>query len=93
MRIPDTDGRHDDGFIETPPRVDDGDGAYPYAPTGTDWQGQPYPHAGMSLRDWFAGQALGGIIHAGSHGGASWVEVAQGAYALADAMICARAKR
>lgn len=93
MRIPETDGSHDEGAIETPRHVDDGYGAFPYAPTGTDWQGQPYPHAGMSLRDWFAGQSLSGLVVTGSHGGASWPDVAIAAYALADAMIIERDKR
>lgn len=42
---------------------------------------------GMSLRDWFAGQALGGIL---TRGGGP--KVASEAYAVADAMIKARKK-
>lgn len=48
---------------------------------------------GMSLRDWFAGQALAGLA-------ASWVterpgrweKAAEEAYGMADAMLAARAK-
>lgn len=53
---------------------------------------------GMTLRDWFAGQALGAIITATSNGqhhpareGQSLIEgMAQDAYELADAMLAAR---
>ncbi len=46
----------------------------------------------MSLRDWFAGQALCGIMASGK--GTSNVEVwgAPHAYALADAMLAERAR-
>lgn len=53
---------------------------------------------GMSLRDWFAGQALAGIC---ANGHTPWspnvadiedAEVARAAYDLADAMLAARAK-
>lgn len=55
---------------------------------------------GMTLRDWFAGQALGAIITATSNGqhypareGRSLIEgMAQDAYELADAMLAERAK-
>lgn len=72
--------------------IDDGDGAFPYAPTGTDWQGQPYPHAGMSLRDWFAGQAIMGISVSDRfvRDADSNAAQARWAYELADAMIAAR---
>jgi hypothetical protein len=48
--------------------------------------------AGMSLRDWFAGQALAGILAADT--GANWgyKEAAIEAYGHADAMIADRAK-
>ena len=58
------------------------------------------PHYGMTLRDWFAGQALGAIVTATSNGqhypareGQSLIEgMAQDAYELADAMLAERAK-
>ena len=43
---------------------------------------------GMTLRDWFAGQALAGLL---ANGGAQfWEGDAQNAYAAADAMLAAR---
>ncbi len=52
---------------------------------------------GMSLRDWFAGQALAGMIGANGPGDTPWAQdphtlVAATAYALADAMIAERSK-
>lgn len=48
--------------------------------------------AGMSLRDWFAGQALEAMIHLSRDDDGGWADstVAQGAYQLADAMLAAR---
>ncbi len=59
-------------------------------------------HSGMSLRDWFAGQALAGLL-ASHRQGDNWpgkpaarqgVEpqhvIARGAYDIADAMLAAR---
>lgn len=40
----------------------------------------------MSLRDWFAGQALCGLAAKSDLGG-KWVEYAEAAYKLADAML------
>ena len=56
------------------------------------------PHYGMTLRDWFAGQALGAIITATSNGqhypareGRSLIQgMTQDAYELADAMLAHR---
>jgi len=54
--------------------------------------GYPYPEAGMSLRDWFAGQALAGWL--ASFGPDDGDPVAMGvarlAFELADAMLKAR---
>ena len=42
----------------------DGGAAFPFSPpvddTGRSAVGYPFPELGMSLRDWFAGQALAG---------------------------------
>jgi hypothetical protein len=46
---------------------------------------------GMSLRDWFAGQALIGV--ASSREWERYTDVAAHAYGLADAMLAERAKR
>ena len=69
------------------------------------YHGVAAPGSGMTLRDWFAGQALAGI--AASNGGDSlslkegqsvddaiaeyWSVVGRTAYIIADAMIAARA--
>jgi hypothetical protein len=45
-------------------------------------------HNGMSLRDWFAGQALCGLL--ASEMDADNVTFARGAYNIADAMLAAR---
>jgi hypothetical protein len=42
----------------------------------------------MTLRDWFAGQALAGLLANG--GAVSWEDDATNAYTVADAMIEAR---
>jgi hypothetical protein len=66
--------------------------AYPtyYHPT------EGFDREGMTLRDWFAGQALGGIL-AGYHanpnmGGVSPPMWAEDAYQYADAMLAQREK-
>ena len=66
-------------------KIDTGGPAFPTAPeamnAGSD---------GMTLRDWFAGQAMAGIVHA--HGYPQPNEYASQAYAWADAMLAERAK-
>lgn len=69
----------------------DGGGAFPSQPV------YQTPHGaigmtsqnGMTLRDWFAGQALGGIAF---DCGLSSMEAAEKAYEMADAMIAGRSK-
>lgn len=49
-------------------------------------------HPGMHLRDWFAGQALAGMLASGSAAfGGDWKAYAIDAYAMADAMLLERA--
>lgn len=47
-------------------KIDDGGPAFPIippcTPDGPYVPGYPYPEPGMSLRDWFAGQALIGVV-------------------------------
>jgi hypothetical protein len=45
---------------------------------------------GMTLRDWFAGQALAGLGRAWLNGGADDTMLAQFSYQVADAMLGAR---
>jgi len=49
-----------------------------------------HAHYGMTLRDWFAGQVLAGIIPAPGDTTFSAQEVANLAYTTANAMIAAR---
>lgn len=53
-------------------------------------------HDGMSLRDYFAGQALQGIVtgfyHPRYHDGENGAKTARHAYELADAMLAEREK-
>ena len=58
-------------------------GAFPFVGTYT-------AAPGMSLRDWFAGQALAGWLADGNE--SSPVNAAHEAYAFADAMLEARKK-
>lgn len=57
----------------------------------------PYPNmqsaergwSGMSLRDWFAGQVVGQLVHR-HRAEVAWSDVAPLAYRIADAMLAAR---
>lgn len=77
---------------------DDGGPAFPQ--DGTALKFPDYASAGMSLRDWFAGQALAGLIgdqsfraYARSHAGKSGPAIhAEAAYQVADAMLAERSK-
>lgn len=74
----------------------DGGPAFPMAPP--QWDGNGNSHwgiPGMTMRDWFAGQALSGMIasnqwHIGSAHGSAANIVADHAYEMADAMLDAR---
>ena len=84
----------------------DGGPAYPATLHTEDNNGTHYEdHPGMTLRDWFAGQALGGIVHHWGeihlylkHNGAAHDAtsirkfMAGAAYAQADAMLAERNK-
>lgn len=79
-------------------KINDGGPAYPLHPEVFDWQGQ----AGMTLRDYFAAQALPAILAATSAqqhmpimqpGERELIPaMVRDAYAVADAMLAARAK-
>ena len=68
-------------------KIDNGGPAFPFA--DCDISNAAMRAQGMSLRDWFAGQALAGTI-----GNANWDayphETAAVAYMIADAMLKAR---
>ena len=66
-------------------KIDDGDAAFPRTGYSADF-GSTLPQAGMSLRDYFAGQALVGILSHGEFDG-SEEDYSRWAYAQADAMI------
>jgi hypothetical protein len=69
---------------------DNGGPAFPLQPASTP----EMCYLGMSLRDWFAGQALGGLIlgytHAYGSPTSATDEIVKEAYRYADAMIAAR---
>ena len=58
-------------------------------PTGDRTNGG---HDGMTLRDWFAGQALAGMIRANHRLEFQPTDDATWAYQIADAMLAARGK-
>ena len=72
-------------------KIDDGGPAFPcsvaVAPSG-DVYGSDYFGGCMSLRDWFAGQALAGMLANDSNQSAEGD--ARVAYLIADAMLAAR---
>lgn len=74
---------------------DDGGPAFPVADTVHSSGQVQYGFNGMSLRDYFAGQALAGLeAYAGSiifrEGQTSTQLIAQASYEMADAMLAAR---
>lgn len=75
-------------------KIDDGGSAFPThdADPGTDPRSQILT-GGLTIRDWFAGQALAGLPdHLRVMQTDHRIVIAEWAYGLADAMINARAK-
>jgi hypothetical protein len=75
--------------------INDGGPAFPLPPQIETYRlpnGAMVEEAGMSLRDWFAGQALAGALqnYTTIKFGCTEKEVALGAYRYADAMLAAR---
>lgn len=73
-----------------PTTINHGGPAFPYVPT--DRSGQIGPSdPGMSLRDWFAGKAMHGLLASwGHHDVTDFSEIAIDAYTIADAMLQTR---
>lgn len=69
-------------------KIEDGGPAFPR--TGAD--GHTSPQRGMSLRDWFAGQALAGLCQNWNENPMNTKSCADVAYDLADAMLERRRK-
>lgn len=75
--------------------IDDGGSAFPTTESheSINFPGQRdvYASAGMTLRDYFAGQALAGLL-AGEWPGKAWKDggVSKESYEIADAMLAAR---
>jgi len=72
---------------------DNGGAAFPFSPN--DHSTAHMSTNGMSLRDWFAGQALSGLLaYPGGNPGGTFEEIAAtfaaNAYVYADAMLAAR---
>jgi hypothetical protein len=70
----------------------DGGSAFPHPGYhGVDGKFVDVPHVGMTLRDWFAGQALAGFC-ANPVGISNWSPdgIAQDAYKIADSMLVER---
>lgn len=75
--------------MKTDKQINDGGPAFPQATVVRNEYGRAFQEQlpGMSLRDWFAGQALAGrLIEPES----SDIQAAAWAYGLADAMLTAR---
>ena len=78
---------------------DDGGPAFPFTPNeqqklpdGTWDQNTDFGEPGMCLRDWFAGQALAGML-VSEKSPEAWDELSECAYEVADAMIAESRKR
>lgn len=70
--------------------VNDGGPAFPLAASTGDPRDGVYCTSGMSLRDYFAGQALAGLIASTATDGDDWDTIAAKAYDSAYAMIAAK---
>lgn len=78
-------------------KINDGGPAFPSGPALPFGDGMHEGEAGMSLRDWFAGQALAqgmAVLVASSHNLNEYQlgQLAKTAYFAADAMLAARTK-
>jgi hypothetical protein len=71
---------------------DDGGPVFPSGLKFTDDYNASHAERGMSLRDWFAGQALAGILANLNHmiGTTTYAQIGKDSYIFADAMLSAR---
>ena len=73
-------------------KINDGGPAFPHHETTST--GEPYhDHLGMTLRDWFAGQALQGRAHRFDSPWEHRDILAKDCYDIADAMLAARKEK
>lgn len=74
--------------------INTGGPAFPNPALASEAFMAPYDMSGMTLRDWFAGQALAGLCNGftGTSGDSEWFEQvgAAAAYRIADALLAAR---
>lgn len=64
-------------------KLEDGGLAFPCSQAGMDGIQQPHSEDGMTLRQWYAGQALARLAATAAH----IDDIAKACYQLADAMI------
>lgn len=74
-------------------KIDDGGAAFPRPTTVADGFIESQAQDGMTLRDYFAGQTLLGIVSINKYGRYSPEDAAKDAYQYADAMLAERNKR
>ncbi len=75
----------EESLPDHPDEARNGGAAFPYVSHGA-WSDHQYAQAGMTLRDWFAGQALAGMAN-------DYGDSAPGyAYKIADRMLEERAR-
>jgi len=67
------------------------DDSSPAFPTDEENDRNGYHYEGMTLRDWFAGQALAGILST-NMAGATYTDIAREAHGYAEAMLFERNK-
>lgn len=71
--------------------IDDGVPAFPHHHVTCQRINESEYYEGMTLRDWFAGQALAGLISSPNVFRPERLDYAEAAYGFADAMLAARA--
>lgn len=70
-------------------KINDGGAAFPSESACASWQCRK-PSSGMSLRDWFAGQAVAGLLAQPADPEYGLRYFARSAYLMADEMLKAR---